>query len=128
MSGGVPAWMAALKRSVLAAPAGSSSKLRVSPFQTTTGPLAAGLAASAGFEAAAGAAVGFASAAGAAGLVSAGFDSAGLAVGAAGVDDEHAASIEAPAVPASTPRKPRREKMRSDAMDLSLPQWSVRGI
>jgi hypothetical protein len=61
-----------------------------------------------------------------AGLLSAGFDSAGLA-GAAGVDDPpQAARIEVPAAPASTPRKPRREKIRSDAIGFTLLQWSVR--
>src|SRR3954449_8897611 len=106
MSGGVLAWIEALKRSVLAAPAGSSSKLRVKPFsfatavylsfirlvtsgsmssgiQTTTVPPAAGLAASAGLAAAAGAVVAWAAAAGAAGLAaSVGFASAGLAASA----------------------------------------------
>src|SRR5215212_9538959 len=154
MSGGVPAWTDALNRSVLAAPLGSSSKVRLIPFSlatawnrwfirpvtsgkksngchTTTGPPAAGLAASAGFEAAAGAEVAAAPAAGAAGLVSAGFDSAGLAgalvAAGAAAGEPQAARTETPAAPARTPRKPRREKIRSDAMDLSLPQWSVRG-
>src|SRR4051794_2136884 len=113
MSGGVLAWTAALNRSVLAAPDGSSSKVSWKPFsfetavnrsfirlvtagsmssgiQTTTGPLAAGFASAAGLAAAAGADV---AAAGAAGLAaSAGLDAsaglAGAAVGAVGVADE----------------------------------------
>src|SRR5215212_3282346 len=152
MSGGVPAWTEALKRSSLALPDGSSSNVRLNPFsfemavnrsfmsavtwarkssgcQTTTVWPASALD-SAGLASVLAAAVGCA--AGAADLLSAGLDSvlaAGLAASVGFGAGElcwpppQAATIVIAAPLPSTPRNRRREKVRSDAIVPSTHRW-----